>query len=72
MIKLTIKGNEEQAREAAKRHGIELQNVSQLRMNGTLAHCHDRDRGKLIDWFCEHGQAELGKGFPIGTLLWHY
>lgn len=73
MISLLIKGNVEQAKEAAAKRNIPLLRPY-ANLNGhndTHAETNEDQYVSVIEWFCEDDKCKIGVGYPAGTLL-HY
>jgi len=74
VIRLNIKGDRLQARDAAEARGIPLLDAVSHGMGfkaGTVAYCAEEYRDAVVRWFCEPSTAIEGEGFPPGTLLLH-
>lgn len=71
MLRLIIKGNAEQAREAATKRGIPIQVKEGKLTHEVQAEADEAHQEAVIMWFCEPIGYSEDKGFPTGTLLYH-
>ena len=71
MIRLIIKGNPEQAREAATKRGIPIQVLDNDLTHEVGAETDEAHQLAVIKWFCEPTAYSEDKGFATGTLLYH-
>lgn len=71
MLRLIIKGNAEQAREAATKRGIPIQVKEGKLTHEVQAETDEAHQLAVIKWFCEPLTYTEDKGFPAGTLLHH-
>ena len=76
---ILVKGNQTQAMEAARKHGLTVKHVRTLNNitslividSGGDMHGHVSVYDVIVRWFTRDEQVSTGVGFPIGTLL-HY
>lgn len=71
MLRLIIKGNAEQAREAATKRGIPIQIKETGLTHEVQAETDEAHQEAVIMWFCEPTSYSQDKGFAAGTLLHH-
>lgn len=76
MIRLVIKGNEQQAREHAALRGFNILGSvpwkeTDLNHPSSIILTASADIESVVYWFCERPDYRTGFGYPIGTLLWY-
>lgn len=76
-IRISVKGNEAQAREAARARGIPQVLVFRVLDRGemgtptTILDAPDSKRAEVVRWFCEPAVCDRDAGFPVGTMTFH-
>jgi hypothetical protein len=68
MIRLWIKGNIEEARQAASQRGIPILTSRQVKEQ-VICETRPFFGDLVVKWFHEQAETTRGKGFPAGTLL---
>jgi hypothetical protein len=68
MIRMWIKGNIEEAKQAASARGIPILTFRQVKAQ-TICETRPFFGDLVVQWFHEQTEATKGKGFPPGTLL---
>ena len=67
-FRLTIKGSEQEAKQAAEERSLSISNVEELSYNQVVATC-EADYMQLAQWYAEPSKPSQGFGYPAGTLL---
>jgi hypothetical protein len=68
MFRLTIKGSEAEAKQAAESRSLKISDVKQLSYNQVVATC-EADYMQLTQWYTEPSKPIKNFGYPAGTLL---
>ena len=66
-----VKGKVSEAIGAATDRGIKYEEASRLASDTLLIGIPNHQEDRLIRWFGEPSELQLGEGYPAGTLL-HY
>ncbi len=79
MIRISVKGTEEQARAAMDARGVtgepapacRQRPTAPVRKDSSFFDVPDDQMEKLAHWFCEQASCKPGEGYPTGTLLFY-
>lgn len=77
-IRISVKGTEEQAREAMTARGVTGEPAPAIKgtnttplSNASFFDVADHHIAKIVQWFCEQASCKPGEGYPAGTLLFY-
>lgn len=70
-MRISIKGNEEQAKEELEKRGIGGGVFILAEDNATYWDVNKHYLSQIISWFCELAVCNIDTGFPVGTLLFY-